>query len=52
MTATLARFEFSRFLQVGTPKILLHAGPDDDEEALHHRIVAACQIIRNYPGIF
>jgi hypothetical protein len=30
---------------------LLHAAPDDDEEALHHRIVDASQTIRNYPGI-
>jgi hypothetical protein len=26
--------------------------PVDNEEALHHRIVDACQTIRNYPGIF
>jgi hypothetical protein len=33
-------------------KALMYATPVDNEEALHHRIVDACQIIRNYPGIF
>jgi hypothetical protein len=30
----------------------LNAAPVDNEEALHRRIVDACQTIRNYPGIF
>jgi hypothetical protein len=30
----------------------VYAAPVDNEEALHHRIVDACQIIRNYPAIF
>jgi hypothetical protein len=33
-------------------KALVYAAPVDNEEALHHRIVDACQTIRNYPGIF
>jgi hypothetical protein len=28
------------------------AGPVDNEETLHHRILVACQTICNYPGIF
>jgi hypothetical protein len=52
MASTLARFESSGFLPVGTPKTLLYASPVDNEEALHHRIVDVCQTIRNYPGIF
>jgi hypothetical protein len=31
---------------------LLYAALIDNEEALHHRIVAACQALRNYPGVF
>jgi hypothetical protein len=34
-----------------TPKTLLYAVLVDKEKALH-RIVDACQTIRNYPGIF
>jgi hypothetical protein len=30
----------------------VYAAPIDNEETLHHRIGAACQTIRNYPGIF
>jgi hypothetical protein len=30
----------------------VYAASVDNEEALHHRIVDACQTIRNYPGIF
>jgi hypothetical protein len=52
MASTLARFESYGFLAVGTPKALVHAAPVDNEEAPHHRIVDACQTIRNYPGIF
>jgi hypothetical protein len=48
MASTLARFESSGFLHVGTPK----TAPVDNKEVLHHRIVDACQTIRNYPGIF
>jgi hypothetical protein len=31
---------------------LVYAAPVDNEETLHHRIVDACQTIRNYPRIF
>jgi hypothetical protein len=51
MASTLARFESSGFLPVGTPKALVYAAPVDNEEALHHRIVDACQTIRNCPDI-
>jgi hypothetical protein len=30
----------------------VYAAPVDNEEALHRRIVDACQTIGNYPGIF
>jgi hypothetical protein len=30
----------------------VNAAPVDNEEALQHRIVDACQTTRNYPGIF
>jgi hypothetical protein len=43
MAFTLARFELSGFLPVGTPKSLVYAAPVDNEEALHHRIVGACE---------
>jgi hypothetical protein len=33
-------------------KIFVYAAAVDNEAALHHRIVDACQNIRNYPGIF
>jgi hypothetical protein len=52
MASTLARFESSGFLPVGTPETLVYGAPIDNEEALHHRIVDACQTIRNCPGIF
>jgi hypothetical protein len=52
MASTLAIFESSGFLLVGTPKTLVYAAPFDNEEALHHRTVDACQTIRNYRGIF
>jgi hypothetical protein len=32
-------------------KTLVYAAPVDNEEALHHRTVDACQTIRNCPGI-
>jgi hypothetical protein len=31
---------------------LVYAVPVDKEEARHHRVMVACQTIRNYPGIF
>jgi hypothetical protein len=31
---------------------LVYAAPVDNEEALHHRTVDACQTIRNYPATF
>jgi hypothetical protein len=52
MASTLARFESSGFLPVGTPNSFVYAAPVDNGEALHHRTVDGCQIIRNYPGIF
>jgi hypothetical protein len=52
MASALARFESSGFLPVGTPKTLVYAAPVDNEEALHHRIVDACQTIHKYPSIF
>jgi hypothetical protein len=52
MASTLARFESSRFLPVGTPKTIVNAAPVNNEEALNHRTVDACQTIRNCPGIF
>jgi hypothetical protein len=42
MASTLARFESSGFLPVGTLKTLVYAAPVDNEEALHHCIVDAC----------
>jgi hypothetical protein len=52
MASTVGKLESSGFLPVGTPKTIVYAAPVDNEEALHHRIVDACQTIRNYPGIF
>jgi hypothetical protein len=52
MASTLARFESSGFLPVRTPKSLVYAAPVDNEEPLQHRMVDACQTIRNYPDIF
>jgi hypothetical protein len=43
MASTLTKFEST---------CLVYAAPVDNEEALHYRIVDACQTIRNYPGIF
>jgi hypothetical protein len=48
MASTLAPLDF---YQWGHLKTLVYADPVDNEEALH-RIVDACQTIRNYPGIF
>jgi hypothetical protein len=33
-------------------QIIVYAAPADNEEALRHRVVDACQNISNYPGIF
>jgi hypothetical protein len=52
MASTLARFESSGFLPVGTPKTFVYAAPFDNEEALYHGIVVACQTTCNYSGIF
>jgi hypothetical protein len=35
----------------GHLKALVYAAPLDNEEALHHRSVHACQTIRIYPGV-
>jgi hypothetical protein len=37
---------------VRTPKPLVYAAPVDNEDDLNRRISDACQIIRNYPGVF
>jgi hypothetical protein len=53
MASTLTWLESSGFLPVeGHLKFLVHAAPVDNEEALHHRIVDACQNVHNYPGIY
>jgi hypothetical protein len=52
MAYTLARFESSGFLPVGHLKTLVYAAPVDSEEALHHRVVDACQTNRDYRDIF
>jgi hypothetical protein len=52
MDSKLARFESSEFLPVRTPKTPVYAAPVDNEETLHHRVMDACQTIRNYPSIF
>jgi hypothetical protein len=48
----LHSLQSSGFVPVGTPKIPCVCASVDNEETLHHRIVDACQTIRNYPGIF
>jgi hypothetical protein len=35
----------------GLQNRLVYAAPVDNEKALHHHIVDACQTIHNYPGI-
>jgi hypothetical protein len=49
MASTLARFDFYLWRHL---KTLVYAAPVDNEGALHHRTVDACQTIRIYPGIF
>jgi hypothetical protein len=51
MASMLTGFESCGFLPVETLKSLVYAAPVDNKEALHHRIVDACQTIHNYPGI-
>jgi hypothetical protein len=46
------QIELSGFLPVGTPKTIVNAAVIDNEKALHHRTVVACQTICSYPGIF
>jgi hypothetical protein len=41
-----------QFYQWRQLKSRVYAVSLDNEEALHHRIVDACQTIRNHPGIF
>jgi hypothetical protein len=36
----------------GHLKTIVYAAPIDKKEALHHCTVDACQVTRNYPGIF
>jgi hypothetical protein len=40
------------FYLCGHLKILVYAALFDNEGAFHYCIVAVCQTIRNYPGIF
>jgi hypothetical protein len=47
MASTSARFEFSGFLPVGATKNP-RAASVDNEEAFHHRIANACQLISNF----
>jgi hypothetical protein len=51
VVSTLATFESSGFILVGTPKSLVYAAYVD-KEVLHRRIMDACQTIRNYRGTF
>jgi hypothetical protein len=50
MASTLAGFESSGFLPVGTLKTHAYAAPVDNEET--HRTVDACPTTRNCPGVF
>jgi hypothetical protein len=52
MASTLARFQSSGFLPVGTPKIPCLRSFCRQEEALHHSIVDARQSISNNRGFF
>jgi hypothetical protein len=52
MASTLARFKSSGLWKWEHLETLVYATPVDNEEALHRRIVDACQTILNYPGIF
>jgi hypothetical protein len=52
MTSTVARFDPLDFHLWEHLKSPVYAAPVDNEEALHHCIVGACQNIRLDPGIF
>jgi hypothetical protein len=54
IASKLDKFESSVFLPSGTPKTpCVYTASVDNEEALHHHIVDACQkTICNYPRIF
>jgi hypothetical protein len=52
MASTFSRFESSGFSPMGTPRDSCVCSPVDSEEALQHRLVDACQTIRNHPGVF
>jgi hypothetical protein len=52
MASTLARFESSEFLPMGTPKTPCVTAPVDNEEAFHHRILNTCQTTCNNLGLF
>jgi hypothetical protein len=52
MASRVTRFESSGFLPAGTLETLVYTAPVDNENALHHRTVDACQTIHNYPAIF
>jgi hypothetical protein len=51
MASTLARFESSGVYLWRYLETLMYIAPVDNEEALHHHIVDACQTIHNYPSI-
>jgi hypothetical protein len=50
MPSMLVIFESSGLLPVGHLKTLVYAAPVDNKEALHQRIVDACQTVRNCPA--
>jgi hypothetical protein len=52
MAITLAIFESSRSLPVGTCKNPYNVTPVDNEDSLHHCTVDAYQAIHNYISIF
>jgi hypothetical protein len=52
MASTLTRFESYGFYLWRHLKPFVYVAPVDNEEALHHHTVDACQTIRNYPCIF
>lgn len=52
MFSMLSRCKSSGLLPLGTHKTFVYAVPVDNDKALHHWIVDACQNIRNYPGTF
>jgi hypothetical protein len=52
MFSMLSRCKLSGLLPLGIPKAFVYAIPVDNDKALHHWIVDACQTIRNYPGTF